>query len=103
MDLDARGYVPKNEVYRRLAEELALRDVSAPELESYFFAHYHRHCVPFPGLIEMLGDLHAQDVWLSHTAHYECMLWSPGIGSSGAGKEAPRLCRRSSIALISLC
>ncbi len=64
MALDARGYVKKDVVYQQLVEEFAVRAVSAAELVGYFFAHYHRHCVPFPGLLEVLADLHGQGLRL---------------------------------------
>ena len=57
MELDARGYVPKDVVYQRLVEEFSLHDLSASDLARYFFAHYHCHCAPFPGLVEMLTNL----------------------------------------------
>ncbi len=64
LELDERGYVPKDAVYRRLVAEFAPRDVSAEELTRYFFAHYHRHCVPFPGLLQMLTDVREQGLRL---------------------------------------
>jgi putative hydrolase of the HAD superfamily len=60
MALDARGYVPKDVVYRQLVAEFALQAVSAEELMRYYVAHYHQHCVPFPGLIDVLADLRRQ-------------------------------------------
>jgi len=57
VELDARGYVPKDVVYQRLVEEFSLHDLSASDLARYFFAHYHCHCASFPGLVEMLADL----------------------------------------------
>ncbi len=64
MALDARGYVKKDVVYQQLVAEFAVRAVSAAELVDYFFAHYHRHCVPFPGLMEVLADLHGHGLRL---------------------------------------
>lgn len=64
MELDARGYVPKDVVYQRLVEELALQDLDAAELTTYFFAHYHDDCVPFPGVLGLLDELRHQGLRL---------------------------------------
>lgn len=64
MKRDARGYVKKDEVYRELLQEFAISGLEVIELFDYFLAHYHDHCVPFPGLGEMLEQLHAQGLRL---------------------------------------
>lgn len=86
MELDARGYVPKDVVYQRLVEEFALRDVEAAELTAYFFGHYHYHCVPFPGLLELLVDLRGQGLLLGlitngGAAHQQNTIRALGIES----------------------
>lgn len=87
VELDARGYVPKDVVYQRLVEEFSLHDLSASDLTGYFFAQYHCHCVPFPGLVEMLTDLHAHGLRLGvitngGTAFQQNTLRALGIESS---------------------
>jgi putative hydrolase of the HAD superfamily len=63
--LDARGYVKKDEVYRKLVETYLIQGVTAGELFEDFYAHYHHCCVPFPGLVEMLRQLKAQEIKLA--------------------------------------
>ncbi len=64
VELDARGYVPKDVVYQRLIEEFSLHDLSSSDLAGYFFAQYRCNCTPFPGLVEMLTDLHGHGLRL---------------------------------------
>ena len=64
MELDARGYVGKDEVYRQLANEFQLNDATLQTLYDYFYTHYHQHCVPFPGLLTLLKTLVTQGIKL---------------------------------------
>jgi putative hydrolase of the HAD superfamily len=64
MELDARGYVRKDEVYQKLVKEYTLRNSAAQELYDYFYAHYHACCVPFPYLEETLKLLRQRDIQL---------------------------------------
>lgn len=65
MELDARGYVRKDEVYRKLVEAYLIQGVTAGELFEDFYAHYHHCCVPFPGLVEALRRLKEQEIKLA--------------------------------------
>jgi len=65
MELDARGYVRKDEVYRKLVEAHLIQGVTAGELFEDFYACYHHCCVPFPGLAEMLRLLKERGIKLA--------------------------------------
>jgi putative hydrolase of the HAD superfamily len=57
VELDARGHVWKDEVYRRLTSELAIEGIGPDDLLADFLAHFHRHCLPFPNLLATLDGL----------------------------------------------
>jgi len=57
MALDARGYVPKPEVYRSLLDELGITGVTSAALFAHWQAHYHDRCLLYPGAAEVLETL----------------------------------------------
>lgn len=57
LELDARGYVPKDAVYRTLAAEIGAPGSLADALFDDFRAHYHDACVPMPGMAALLTAL----------------------------------------------
>jgi putative hydrolase of the HAD superfamily len=54
LELDARGYVPKDAVYRTLAAEIGAPASLADALFDDFRAHYHDACVPMLGMASLL-------------------------------------------------
>jgi putative hydrolase of the HAD superfamily len=65
VELDARGYVAKDLVYRQLATELSLGEEAAAELFADFVAQYHQHAVPFPELESTLAALRTSGLRLA--------------------------------------
>lgn len=57
LELDARGYAPKDVVYAQLLEEFSLHSQLQSALYDDFYTHYHSHAVGFPGLYQMLDEL----------------------------------------------
>jgi putative hydrolase of the HAD superfamily len=57
LELDARGYVPKDVVYRTLAAEIGGPASLADALFDDFRAHYHDDCVPMRGMAALLTAL----------------------------------------------
>lgn len=55
--LDARGSVWKDEVYRRLVEELGVEQVTPEMLLDDYLSRFRDHCVPFPNLHAALQQL----------------------------------------------
>lgn len=55
--LDAHGYVPKQHVYTQIAAELGLPERSSACLCSDYEQHFRDHCMPYPGMHEMLVAL----------------------------------------------
>ena len=58
LELDARGYTPKDVVYAQLVEQFSLQPGMQTVLFDDFYAYYHSHAVGFFGLHEMLDELH---------------------------------------------
>lgn len=57
LELDARGYVPKDAVYRTLAAESGAPALLADALFDDFRAHEHDACVLMPGMAALLTAL----------------------------------------------
>src|SRR5262245_7644467 len=47
IDLDPRGYTPKDKVYQHLVTQCQVTGISAGDLYDHFYATYHRCCTPF--------------------------------------------------------
>lgn len=60
IELDKRGYVWKDQVYKQLIEELDIKGVTYEELLSDYIENFKHYCEPFPKLIEMLDELKQQ-------------------------------------------
>ncbi|RXI96757.1 HAD family hydrolase [Anaerobacillus alkaliphilus] len=57
IELDARGYVWKDKVYKQLIVECNISGVGWEELLQDYLTHFKYHCVPFPNLQSMLDQL----------------------------------------------
>ena len=57
IELDAKGYVWKDQVYQQLIEEFAVKGIDWPTLLEDYIANFSFHCVPFPNLKDMLDQL----------------------------------------------
>ncbi|MGA4719731.1 HAD family hydrolase [Fictibacillus nanhaiensis] len=57
IELEENGYVWKDKVYQKLAEELAVRRMPPGELLDDYLTQFKYHCTPFPNLISMLEEL----------------------------------------------
>ncbi len=55
--LEQNGYVWKDKVYQKLADELAVRRMPPGELLEDYLTHFKHHCTPFPNLVTMLDEL----------------------------------------------
>jgi len=56
IEMDCRGYVWKDKVYRQLIEKFNC-SVGWEELLDDYKANFHHHCVPFSNMKEILDDL----------------------------------------------
>lgn len=65
IELDAKGYVWKDQVYKQLIEELKIEGIDAQTLLEYYVTNFKRHCIPFPGLITMLENLTQKSIRLA--------------------------------------
>lgn len=57
IELDAKGYVWKDQVYQQLVEEFEIEGVSWQALLEDYVTNFKNHCVPFPDLAAMLENL----------------------------------------------
>lgn len=57
IELDQRGYVWKDKVYAQLIAEFNIRGISQEAMLQDYVTEFQNHCVPFPNLLEMLGEL----------------------------------------------
>ena len=77
IELDCHGHVWKDKVYQTLVEKFEISGISWEELLDDYETQFQFHCVPFPGLIEMLTTLKQQGYLL-------------GIITNGRGKFQDR-------------
>ncbi|MBW7455667.1 HAD family hydrolase, partial [Paenibacillus sepulcri] len=57
IELDERGYVWKDKVYQRLIVEFGIAGMTWEELLEDYISEFHKSCIPYPNLIEMLDRL----------------------------------------------
>jgi putative hydrolase of the HAD superfamily len=57
LELDKRGYVWKDVVYKQLIEEFKIETFTWEELLQDYMSHFKHHCVAYPNLIETLQAL----------------------------------------------
>lgn len=64
IELDERGYVWKDRVYRRLTYELEIVEITWEELLQDYIDNFRFNCVPFDNLIQMLDELKSKKILL---------------------------------------
>ncbi|MFT9597450.1 HAD family hydrolase [Mesobacillus sp.] len=64
IELDARGYVWKDKVYRQLLKEFNIRDLTSDGLLEDYMMNFKHSCIAFPYLHEVLGDLRQMGIKL---------------------------------------
>ncbi|MEK6189815.1 MAG: HAD family hydrolase [Carnobacterium alterfunditum] len=64
IELDKRGYVWKDTVYRQLTQEFTIFTITWEELLQDYIREFQFHCVPFDQLLEMLEDLKSKNILL---------------------------------------
>lgn len=64
VELDARGYVWKDKVYRQLLAEFGVEDVTWEALLEDYVTLFHQACVPFAGLAPVLDELSRRNLKL---------------------------------------
>ncbi|WP_310485225.1 HAD family hydrolase [Chamaesiphon sp. VAR_48_metabat_403] len=60
IQLDSNGHVWKDEVYRNLVTEFKIDGITWQDLLADYETQFQLHCVPFPGLLELLNTLKQQ-------------------------------------------
>ncbi|RBP07864.1 HAD family hydrolase [Rossellomorea aquimaris] len=64
IELDQRGYVWKDEVYKQLIEEFTIPEITWEELLEDYISEFKHNCVPFPHLHKMLEELREKNIKL---------------------------------------
>jgi putative hydrolase of the HAD superfamily len=60
IELDCHGHVWKDKVYQQLVEEFKIDGLTWEMLLQDYEQQFQHHCIPFPGLVEMLSLLKKQ-------------------------------------------
>ncbi|WP_044337123.1 HAD family hydrolase [Rossellomorea aquimaris] len=64
IELDQRGYVWKDKVYKQLIEEFTIPEITWEELLQDYISEFKHSCVPFPQLHRMLDELRSKNIKL---------------------------------------
>ncbi|MFI8687078.1 HAD family hydrolase [Rossellomorea sp. NPDC077527] len=64
IELDQRGYVWKDRVYKQMIEEFAIPELTWEELLDDYISQFKFSCIPFPHLHSMLDELKAAGIQL---------------------------------------
>jgi len=72
IELDNHGSVWKDKVYQQLIAEYAIRNVEWPQLLHDYISNFHKYCIGYPNLVQML-------TWLKGN-HIKIALVSNGFG-----------------------
>lgn len=64
IELDSRGYVWKDKVYQQFVDEFQITGVNWEYLLQDYKTEFKNHCVPFPNLHKMLGELRSNKLVL---------------------------------------
>ncbi|MCA1062644.1 HAD-IA family hydrolase (plasmid) [Cytobacillus spongiae] len=64
IELDQRGYVWKDKVFKHLIEEFSIPDITWEELLDDYLLEFKNSCKPFPHLHDMLAELKENDIKL---------------------------------------
>lgn len=81
--LDSRGYVWKDKVYRQLIAELGIKGIAWEELLEDYLTEFHRSCIPYPNLTNMLEQLKAMGLLLGLITNAEGDFQYRNIGALG--------------------
>ncbi|TMU87506.1 HAD family hydrolase [Bacillus sp. BHET2] len=64
IELDQRGYVWKDKVYKQLIEEFKITELTWEEMLDDYLREFRNSCVPFPHLHQMLDELKSANIKL---------------------------------------
>ncbi|MCS0824800.1 HAD family hydrolase [Cytobacillus firmus] len=64
IELDDRGYVWKDKVYRQLVKEFGITDITWEELFQDYLSQFKNNCISFPNLNSMLEELRTSNLVL---------------------------------------
>lgn len=83
VELDARGYVWKDKVYRQLMETFKIKGVTWEALLEDYVTMFHHGCVPFAGLIPVLDKLRGRGLALGMITNGYTVLQMSNIEALG--------------------
>ena len=83
VELDARGYVWKDRVYRQLIEEFAITEITWEALLDDYVRQFHSSCLPFPNLIPLFDELQKQNILLGMITNGFTALQSSNLKALG--------------------
>ncbi|MGD8191427.1 HAD family hydrolase [Brevibacillus ginsengisoli] len=65
MELDNHGYVWKDKVYQQLLNEFPIQNIHWASLLNDYINNFHKHCIAFPNLLDMLTQLKKHNIKLA--------------------------------------
>lgn len=86
VELDSRGYVWKDNVYRQLIDEFAIEGITWEELLDDYVTQFHHSCLPFPNMLELLEHLRDQKLVLGMITNGFTVLQYSNIKALGIEK-----------------
>lgn len=72
IELDNHGYRWKDKVYKQLVKEFNIEGIMWEELLLDYMGEFSNHCIPFPGLLEMLRELKENHYKLGIISNGKC-------------------------------
>jgi len=85
VELDDRGYVWKDKVYRQIIAEFSILGVEWTELLDDYLAHFRKHCVGFPNASDLLTKLKNDGVKLALVSNGFGQFQFDNFGALGIG------------------
>nr|WP_319003586.1 HAD-IA family hydrolase [Rossellomorea aquimaris] len=64
IELDQRGYVWKDKVYKQLIEEFSIPELTFEEFLDDYIEQFKHSCIPFPHILTMLDELKVEGIRL---------------------------------------
>ncbi|ASK63747.1 L-2-haloalkanoic acid dehalogenase [Virgibacillus phasianinus] len=86
IELDCRGYVWKDEVYRQLVKEFNVKGITWKSLLKDYMKEFSYNCVPFPNLARMLKAIQNKSIRIGLITNGRGQFQMDNIEALGIGK-----------------
>lgn len=86
IELDQRGYVWKDQVFQQLVDEFSITGITWELILQDYIREFKNHCVPFPNLHRLLGELRDQNITLGMITNGKGQFQMDNINALGIQK-----------------